>query len=135
MIFKFWKLNLKITLKMCETMNDLISCKTMELAKMMVEERKNIIFPKVYLILKLTLILPITKTSMEHAFSVMKLVNTDMYIKWVVMIILCHILKKKVLGSNRNNTIVKIYQDIRTRRFQLSSEHVVLHSRLATAYS
>ncbi|XP_023731068.1 uncharacterized protein LOC111878805 [Lactuca sativa] len=48
-----------------------------ELAKKMVEEKKHIIYPKVYLILKLALILPVATANVERAFSAMKLVKTD----------------------------------------------------------
>ncbi|KAL4571449.1 hypothetical protein LXL04_018209 [Taraxacum kok-saghyz] len=49
-----------------------------ELAKKIVKENKHIIFPKVYLLLKLALILPIATASVERAFSAMKLVKTDL---------------------------------------------------------
>ena len=49
-----------------------------ELAKKMVKENKHIIFPKVYRLLKLALILPVATASVERAFSAMKLVKTDL---------------------------------------------------------
>ncbi|KAI3709522.1 hypothetical protein L2E82_39284 [Cichorium intybus] len=48
-----------------------------DLAKKMVEEKKHIIFPKVYLLLKLALILHVATTSVERAFSATKLIKTD----------------------------------------------------------
>ena len=48
-----------------------------DLAKKMVEVKKHIIFPKVYLLLKLALILPVATASVERAFSAMKLIKTD----------------------------------------------------------
>ncbi|XP_023766995.2 uncharacterized protein LOC111915579 [Lactuca sativa] len=46
-----------------------------ELSKKMVEVQKHIIYSKVYLLLKLALILPIATASVERAFSTMKLVK------------------------------------------------------------
>ncbi|XP_052627576.1 uncharacterized protein LOC111886690 [Lactuca sativa] len=48
-----------------------------DLAKKMVEEKKHIIFPKIYLLVKLALILPVATASVERAFSAMKLIKTD----------------------------------------------------------
>ncbi|KAJ9560496.1 hypothetical protein OSB04_005656 [Centaurea solstitialis] len=48
-----------------------------DLGKKMVETKKHIIFPKVYLLLKLALILPVATSSVEHAFSAMKLIKTS----------------------------------------------------------
>ncbi|KAJ9537419.1 hypothetical protein OSB04_030152 [Centaurea solstitialis] len=43
----------------------------------MVETKKHIIFPKVYFLLKLALILPVATSSVEHAFSALKLIKTS----------------------------------------------------------
>ncbi|KAJ9559793.1 hypothetical protein OSB04_004953 [Centaurea solstitialis] len=48
-----------------------------DLGKKMVETKKHIIFPKVYLLLKLALILPVATSSVERAFSAMKLIKTS----------------------------------------------------------
>ena len=47
----------------------------------MIEVNKHIIFLKVYLISKLTLILTDATTSFEHAFSAIKLIMTDIHNK------------------------------------------------------
>ncbi|CAN0876625.1 hypothetical protein LINGRAHAP2_LOCUS11419, partial [Linum grandiflorum] len=49
-----------------------------ELAKIMVETNKHKLYPYVYLLLKLTLILPVATASVERAFSSMKYVKNDL---------------------------------------------------------
>ncbi|KAL4572387.1 hypothetical protein LXL04_019161 [Taraxacum kok-saghyz] len=48
------------------------------LAKMMVKTNKHIIYPKVYLLLKLALILPVATATVERSFSAMKLIKNDL---------------------------------------------------------
>ncbi|XP_023742919.2 uncharacterized protein LOC111891063 [Lactuca sativa] len=48
------------------------------LAKMMVETNKHTIYPMVYLLLKLALILPVATSTVERAFSAMKLIKNDL---------------------------------------------------------
>nr|KAJ0218088.1 hypothetical protein LSAT_V11C300130080 [Lactuca sativa] len=93
-----------------------------DIAKKMDEEKKHIIYPKVYLLLKLALILPVATTSVECAFSAMKLVKTDvrnqMGDQYLSDSFVSYI-EKNVLDSISNDTIVKLYQAIRPRRVQL----------------
>ncbi|KAI3766200.1 hypothetical protein L2E82_16252 [Cichorium intybus] len=93
-----------------------------ELAKKMVEEQKHIIFPKVYLLLKLALILPVATASVERAFSAMKLVKTDLRNKMGDQFLsdsLVSYIEKGVLDSISNDTVMEIFQAIRPRRVQL----------------
>ena len=93
-----------------------------ELAKKMVKEQKHIIFPKVYLLLKLALILPVATASVERAFSAMKLVKTDLRNKMGDQFLsdsLVSYIEKSVLDGISNDVIVDIYQGIRPRRVQL----------------
>ena len=93
-----------------------------DLAKKMVEVKKHIIFPKVYLLLKLALILPVATTSVERAFSAMKLIKTDIRNKMGDKFLsdsLVSYIEKSVLDGISNDVIVDIYQGIRPRRVQL----------------
>ncbi|XP_023751173.3 uncharacterized protein LOC111899564 [Lactuca sativa] len=93
-----------------------------EFAKKMVDGKKHIIYLKVYLLLKLALILPVATTSVERAFSVMKLVKTDVRNKMGDQFLsdsLVSYIEKNVLDSISNDTTVKLYQAIRPRRVQL----------------
>ncbi|XP_050208344.1 uncharacterized protein LOC126657636 [Mercurialis annua] len=73
-----------------------------ELSKRMVEVEKHNIYSLVYLLLKLALILPVATTTVERAFSAMKLIKT--YIE------------KDVFNSVTNDVIIQYFQDIKTRR-------------------
>nr|KAJ0222714.1 hypothetical protein LSAT_V11C200068750 [Lactuca sativa] len=102
-----------------EQFNDLKSIG--DIAKKMVKEKKHIIFPKIYLLVRLALILPVVTTSMEPAFSAMKLINTDIRNKMSDQFFsdsLVSYVEKNVLQGIGNDAIVKVFQDIRPRRVQ-----------------
>ena len=44
----------------------------------MVEKKKHIVYPLVYLLVKLTLTLPVATTSVERAFSTMKYIKIEL---------------------------------------------------------
>ena len=93
-----------------------------DLSKKMVETKKHIIFPKVYLLLRLALILPVATSSVERAFSAMKLIKTDIRNKMSDKFLsdsLVSYIEKNILDSIGLETIVNIFQDIRPRRIQL----------------
>nr|KAJ0217053.1 hypothetical protein LSAT_V11C300152970 [Lactuca sativa] len=78
-----------------------------DLAKKMVEEKKHIIFPKIYLLVKLSLILPV--------FSAMKLIKTDIRNKMRDQFLsdsLVSYIEKNVLKGIGNDAIVNMFQDI-----------------------
>nr|KAJ0213818.1 hypothetical protein LSAT_V11C400223710 [Lactuca sativa] len=82
-----------------------------DFAKKSVEVKNHIISPKIYLLVKLTLILPVAIASVERVFSAMKLIKTDIRNK----------MSDQFLSDSlvSNDTIVKMFQDIRPRRIQL----------------
>lgn len=47
-----------------------------ELGRVMVETRKHLVFPLVYRLLKLALVLPVATATVERCFSAMKLVKS-----------------------------------------------------------
>ena len=53
------------------------------LAKNMFELERNIMFPRVYRIIELRLLLPVATASVERAFSVMKIIKTELRNKMV----------------------------------------------------
>ena len=88
----------------------------------MVKTKKHIIFPKVYLLLKLALILPVATSSVEPAFSAMKLIKTSTCNKMGDQFLsdyLVSYIDKVILEGISNDTIMQIFQGIRTRRVQL----------------
>ena len=86
------------------------------------EVKKHIIFFKVYLLLKLALILPVATASVERAFSAMKLIKTDIRNKMGDKFLsdsLVSYVEKDVLDGFDNDTIIARFQAIRSRRIQL----------------
>jgi len=93
-----------------------------DLAKKMVEVKKHIIYPKVYLLLKLALILPVATASAERAFSAMKLVKTDICNKMGDKFLsdsLVSYIEKNVLEKFDNDAIIAKFQAMKARRIQL----------------
>ena len=55
------------------------NCKDIEsLATKMVETEKHLVFPLVYKLIELTLILPVSTASVERAFSAMKIIKSKL---------------------------------------------------------
>ena len=93
-----------------------------DLGKKMVESKKRIIFLKVYPLLKLALILPLATSSVKRAFSTMKLIKTSTRNKMGDRFLsdyLVSYIDKVILEGISNDTIMQIFQGIRTRRVQL----------------
>ncbi|XP_071708719.1 uncharacterized protein [Rutidosis leptorrhynchoides] len=89
------------------------------LAKMMVETNKSIIYPNVYLLLKLALILPVAASTMERAFSAMKLIKNDLRNKlgdqFMNDCLLAYI-EKDVLDGISNDAIMDEFYRMKPRR-------------------
>ena len=65
------------------------------LAKKMFELERNIMFPLVYRLIELGLLLPVATASVERAFSAMKIIKTDLRSKmsdgWLDDLMVCYI--------------------------------------------
>ena len=65
------------------------------LAKKMFELERNIMFPRVYRIIELGLLLPVVTASVERAFSVMKIIKIELHNKmadaWLNDLMVCYI--------------------------------------------
>ncbi|XP_071699598.1 uncharacterized protein [Rutidosis leptorrhynchoides] len=87
------------------------------LAKMMVETNKSIIYSKVYLLLKLALILPVATSTVERAFSAMKLIKNDLRNKLGDMNdFLLSYIEKEVLDDISNEAIMDEFYRMKPRR-------------------
>ncbi|XP_071707423.1 uncharacterized protein [Rutidosis leptorrhynchoides] len=89
------------------------------LAKMMVETNKSIIYPKVYLLLKLALILPVATSTVERAFSTMKLIKNDLRNKSGDQFMndcLLSYIEKEVLDDISNEAIMDEFYRMKPRR-------------------
>ena len=93
------------------------------LAKKMKETMKYRVFPTVYRLVELALLLPVATTSVERVFSAMKAVKTDlrnrMGDEWLNDSLVVYI-EKKIFDSIDNELILNRFQNMDSRRNQLS---------------
>ena len=94
------------------------------LAKKMFELERNIMFPRVYRIIELRLLLPVATASVERAFSVMKIIKIELRNRmadaWLNDLMVCYIeqglfkgldlaeIKKEFQKKKKKNAIAKI---------------------------
>ncbi|XP_074296856.1 uncharacterized protein LOC141627512 [Silene latifolia] len=90
-----------------------------DLARVMVETRKNIIYPHVYLLIKLALILPVATATVERAFSAMKYIKTksrnrmsDTYLNDCLMTYI----ERDICESISIESIMHRFQNTKSRR-------------------
>ncbi|XP_042441376.1 zinc finger MYM-type protein 1-like [Zingiber officinale] len=92
------------------------------LAKKMVETGKNTIFPLVYRLIELALVLPVATASVERVFSVMKIIKTDlcnrMGDEWMNDSLVVYI-EKDIFATIENEQILQHFQQMNTHRIQL----------------
>ncbi|KAK4257992.1 hypothetical protein QN277_007509 [Acacia crassicarpa] len=93
-----------------------------DLAKRMVEKKKHIVYPLVYLLVKLTLTFPVATTSVERAFSAMKYIKTYLQNRigdeWLNDCLVPYI-EKDVFDSIDNEAIMIEFQKVKPRRMIL----------------
>jgi hypothetical protein len=93
-----------------------------DLAQKMVETKKNVVYPLVYLLVILALILPVATATVERAFSAMKIVKnrlrSRMSDQWMNDSLIVYI-EKDIFHSIDNEAIMQWFQNIKTRRNQL----------------
>ena len=92
------------------------------LAEKLVETKKNIVYPLVYLLIKLALILPVATATVERAFSAMNIVKNRlrnrMGDQWMNDCLVAYI-EKDVSSIIENEMIMQRFQNMKTRREQL----------------
>ena len=93
------------------------------LAKKMKETMKDRVFPMVYRLVELALLLPVATASVERVFSAMKAVKTDlrnrMGDEWLNGSLVVYI-EKEIFDSIDNELILNRFQNMDSRRNQLS---------------
>ncbi|XP_042025387.1 uncharacterized protein LOC121772372 [Salvia splendens] len=91
-------------------------------AMKMVKTKKHLVFPLVYRIIELTLVLPVASASVESAFSAMKTIKTDlrnqMGDEWMNDSLVVYI-EKDIFSTIDNEPILQHFQSMKTRRIQL----------------
>ncbi|XP_039136857.1 uncharacterized protein LOC120274156 [Dioscorea cayenensis subsp. rotundata] len=91
-------------------------------ARKMVETCKHIIFPLIYRLIELALVLPVATASVERVFSAMNIVKTDLHNKmgdeWMNDSLVVYI-GRKVFATIDNEAMLQGFQKMQTRRMQL----------------
>ncbi|XP_071923027.1 uncharacterized protein [Coffea arabica] len=92
------------------------------LAQQMVKTGKNTVFPLVYRLIQLALVLPVATASVERVFSAMNIVKTDLRNKmgdeWMNDCLVVYI-EKDIFATIENDQILQRFQRMKTRRMQL----------------
>ncbi|CAN1156089.1 Zinc finger MYM-type protein 1, partial [Linum perenne] len=95
-----------------------------ELAKKMVETNKHKLYPPIYFLIKLTLILPVATASVERAFSSMKYVKNDlrnrMNDEWLNDALVTYI-EQDLCASLDKECVLQCFQSMKSRRGSLST--------------
>ena len=90
----------------------------------MVESGKNIVFPLVYRLIELALVLPVATATVERVFSAMKIIKTDlrnrMGDEWMNDSMVVYI-EREIFDTIKNEVILQRFQKMKARRIQLPS--------------
>ncbi|XP_055959769.1 uncharacterized protein LOC126657112 [Mercurialis annua] len=93
-----------------------------QLAKKLVETEKYLIYPLIYRLIELALVLPVATASVERAFSAMNIIKTDLRNKmgdeFLSDNLSCYI-EKAIFLKIDNESILQRFQAMQTRRMQL----------------
>ena len=102
---------------------DFMNCNDLgDLAVRMVQSDRHVVFPLVYRIIELALILPVATASVERAFSAMSIIKTELRNKtgdeWLNHRMVCYI-ERDIFASIEDEKILKYFQHMRTRKVNL----------------
>jgi hypothetical protein len=93
-----------------------------DLSKKLVETKRNTVYPLVYQLLKLAMILPVATTTVERSFSAMKIVKTRlrnrMSDEWLNDCLVIYV-ERDVLDSVDDELIIQRFQNMKPRTGQL----------------
>ncbi|KAH7656079.1 Ribonuclease H-like protein [Dioscorea alata] len=99
-------------------------------ARKMVETGKHAIFPLIYRLIKLALVLPVATATVERVFSAMNVVKTDLRNKmgdeWMNDSLVVYI-EREVFATIDNEVILQRFQKMQTRRMQLPPLNRIPH--------
>jgi hypothetical protein len=103
---------------------DILSCNDLgDLAVRMVQSDRHVVFLFVYHLNELALVLPVTTTFVERAFSSINIIKTKLRNKtvdeWLNHCMMCYI-ERDIFTSIEDAKILDYFQDMRTRRVNLS---------------
>ena len=97
-----------------------VSCNDLgSLAVKMVRTDRHMVFPLVYRLIELALILPVATASVERAFSAMSIIKTELRNKmgddWLNYSIVCNI-ERETFAKVDDDTIIYRFQSYRSRK-------------------
>ncbi|XP_071704957.1 uncharacterized protein [Rutidosis leptorrhynchoides] len=93
-----------------------------DLAKLLVETEKHLLYPYVYRLLKLALVLPVGTATVERCFSAMKLVKSDMSSRMRDEFLngcLLGAIERQELANVTNEAVMDRFQNMKYRRGNL----------------
>jgi len=93
-----------------------------QLAKKLVQNKKDGLYPLVYKLLKLALVLPVAIATVERAFSAMNIIKSRLRIRkgdeWLNDVLVAYI-KKDVFDGINTEAIFQHFQALKPHRYQL----------------
>ena len=93
-----------------------------DLAKLLVDTKTHLLFPLVYQLLKLVLILPVATASVERCFSAMNIVKSvlrnKMGEKFMSDVMICYV-EKDIFSTITNDDVIDIFKTIKDRERKL----------------
>ncbi|XP_075098778.1 uncharacterized protein LOC142175699 [Nicotiana tabacum] len=96
-----------------------------DFARVMIVTKLDLTWPLIYLLVKLTLLIPVATASVERVFSSMKYIKNDLRNRMDDDILndclVCYI-ERKIFKTVSNDAIIDRFQSMKTRRGQLQSE-------------
>ena len=93
-----------------------------DLAKKMVETKKDKVYPLVYLLITLALVLPVATATVERVFSGMNIVKNRLRNRMGDQLMndnLIVYIEKDIFDSIDNEVVIQRFQNMRPRRVQL----------------
>jgi len=100
-----------------------MSCNDLgDLAVSMVQSNRHVVFPLVYRLIELALVLPVATASVERAFSAMNIIKTELRNKtgdeWLNHRMVCYI-EREIFASIEDVKILSYFQHMRNRKINL----------------
>ncbi|XP_016462682.1 uncharacterized protein LOC107785792 [Nicotiana tabacum] len=93
-----------------------------KLSKKLVKTKKHLVYPLVFLLVKLALLLPVVTATVEKAFSAMKFIKNDLRNRMDDDFLggcIVPYVEREVFSIVSNESIIKTFQEMKRRRVQL----------------
>ncbi|XP_070036277.1 uncharacterized protein LOC142167265 [Nicotiana tabacum] len=92
-----------------------------DLSKRLVKTNKHSVYPLVFLLVKLALLLPVATTTIERAFSAMKFIKNDLWSRMDDEYLGSYIVpyvEREVFSTTSNESIIKLFKETKPCRVQ-----------------